>query len=470
VDRAASRGREVVASVRIDSQPMTDATLTPPMPADALPVSPARTTPLSALPQQAPQIVLTWIARLRWLAVAGQVMAVAIATWPLGMNPPLVPIATLIGVTILSNLLLHRRLARAAVRPWAVPAVLLLDVALLTGLLYLTGGANNPFATLYLVHVAMAVAVLQSMWTWLIIAITALSYAMLMWWHLPLSRGREVSQQVLIAGEWASVLIVAVLIAYFSGRITRALRQRERELASIRDRAARNEQLAALTTLAAGAAHELGTPLGTIAIIAKELELEARRAGTDPHIAEDAQLIRQEVDRCRVILERMRVDILEDQPHGRTVQVDELAECIRGDLTPQQASRLNLTIDPAARGVRLPLRAIQQAVGVMLRNAYDAGDDSAPVALRIERDRGHIIFRVTDKGRGMSQEILRRAGEPFFTTKPPGRGMGLGLFLVRLVAEKYGGRLELRSQPGAGTTAELSLPDSISPLPGDAAA
>jgi len=164
------------------------------------------------------------------------------------------------------------------------------------------------------------------------------------------------------------------------------------------------------------------------------------------------------------------VDILEDQPHGRTVQVDELAECIRGDLTPQQASRLNLTIDPAARGVRLPLRAIQQAVGVMLRNAYDAGDDSAPVALRIERDRGHIIFRVTDKGRGMSQEILRRAGEPFFTTKPPGRGMGLGLFLVRLVAEKYGGRLELRSQPGAGTTAELSLPDSISPLPGDAAA
>lgn len=410
-----------------------------------------------------PQIVLTWIARLRWLAVVGQVVAVALAAWPLNMDPPLAPISALIGITIASNILIQQWLARGAARAWVMPGVLVLDVALLTGLLYLTGGPNNPFSTLYLVHVAMAVTVLQPGWIWLIITMVSACYAGLIGWHLPLSRGEPVSQRVLIIGDWAGIVIVAVLIAYFTGRITRGLRQRDSELARIGEHAARNEQLAALTTLAAGAAHELGTPLGTIAVVAKELELESRQSGSDAHIIEDAQLIRREVDRCRVILERMRVDILEDQPQARFVSISEMAEQIRADLADEQSSRLDVTIDPAIRQTRLPLRPIQQAAGVMLGNAFDAGDDTSRVELMILPASGHIILRVTDRGHGMSQEALRRAGEPFFTTKPPGRGMGLGLFLVRLVAEKYGGRLNLESAPGNGTTAELILPAAIGP-------
>lgn len=407
-----------------------------------------------------PQIVLTWIARLRWLAVAGQIVAVALAVWPLNMRPPLAPIGLLIGITIASNIVIQQWLARGATRAWVVSGVLVLDVALLTGLLSLTGGADNPFSTLYLVHVAMAVTVLQPRWTWLIIALTAICYAGLIWWHLPLSQGTPVPHRVLIAGDWSAVFIVAVLITYFSSRIRGALRQRDAELARIREHAARNEQLAALTTLAAGAAHELGTPLGTIAVVAKELELESQRTGSNTHVIEDAQLIRREVDRCRVILERMRVDILEDQPEARCVPVAEMADRIRGDLDADRVRRLDASIDPGVAQQRLPLRAIQQAVGVMLRNAFDAGDDTDRVVLRIEAASGLVVFRVTDRGRGMSDDVLRRAGEPFFTTKPPGRGMGLGLFLVRLVAEKYAGRLNLTSQPGRGTTAELLIPET----------
>ncbi len=416
---------------------------------------------LLPLPLRQPHIVLTWIARLRWLAVIGQMLAVALAVWPLNMQPPLVPIGVLIGITVISNILLQQGLGRGVSRSWIVPAVLVLDIALLTGLLYCTGGPSNPFSTLYLVHVAMAVAVLETRWTWLIIALTALCYAGLIGWHLPLSRGAPVPQRVLIAGDWAAVLIIAVLIAYFSSRITAALRQRDTELTRIREQAARNEKLAALTTLAAGAAHELGTPLGTIAVVAKELELESRRTGSDPHLIEDAQLIRREVDRCRVILERMRVDILEDQPEARRATIHELADRIRGDLKEEHADRLHMAIDPDIQQLKLPLRAIQQAVGVLVRNAFDAEDNTRQVNLKIERDSGHIIFKVSDRGHGMNEDVLRRAGEPFFTTKPPGRGMGLGLFLVRLVAEKYGGRLHLDSQPGRGTTAKLILPATI---------
>ncbi len=409
---------------------------------------------------QEPQIVLTWLARLRWLAVVGQVLAVVATIWPLGLRPPLVPVGIIISITVLTNLAVRALIHGRRVRPGLVPAVLLLDVCLLSALLYYTGGADNPFSILYLVHVALAVAVLEPGYTWVIVAVATLSYGLLVRWHHPLISQNTITPWVLKAGHWAAVFVVAVLTAYFIGRIARALRQREAELAAIRDSARRNEQLAALTTLAAGAAHELGTPLGTIAIVAKELELDAARSGASESMIEDMQLIRREVDRCRAILERMRVDILEDRPQAAAVPVEEVIERISKDLKPELLARLDLDVASEVREVRAPVRAIQQSVGVLLRNAFDASDTNGRVGLRIEQDRGHIIFRIRDRGSGMSGDVLRRAGEPFFTTKPPGAGMGLGLFLVRLVAEKYNGRFTLDSQPGQGTVAELALPNA----------
>ena len=225
-----------------------------------------------------------------------------------------------------------------------------------------------------------------------------------------------------------------------------------------------NERLAALTTLAAGAAHELGTPLGTIAVVAHEMQIAAQRAdgdGTMADFAEDARLVRQQVDRCREILEHLRGDVA-----GRTT--DEAGDCdagevaahVRDSLRPDRAGRVDLCVADHLPRPASPPRATEQAVRLLVNNAFDASPDGGRVRLDVSTpDLGRSVeFAVIDAGTGMDRETLRRATEPFFTTKQPGRGMGLGLFLVRLVAERHGGDLSIHSTPGRGTTATLRLP------------
>jgi two-component system sensor histidine kinase RegB len=341
------------------------------------------------------------------------------------------------------------------------PSLILLDVCLLTVLLFCSGGSSNPFSIFYVVHLVMAVVVLGPTWTWVIVAIACLSYALLFQFHIPLVRTGELPAPTLMAGQWAAFALASVSISYFVGRVASALRARERELLAVRDRVAQAEQIASLTTLAAGAAHELGTPLGTIAIVAKELEFAASLAGgTSESVIEDARLIRQEVDRCRKILDRMRLDIVENlhQKIGE-LSLDGLLEVLREDLSEDERRRLHVVSPVSLKTVRGPIRAIEQAIGVLLRNAFDAAPVTEKVNLVIEKPQGRTIFCVEDFGQGMTEDVLRRAGQPFFTTKQPGKGMGLGLFLVKLVAKRYGGGFEIESTPGQGTRCEFFIPD-----------
>lgn len=421
--------------------------------------SPASGTAASLIGRAAepPAIILTWLVRLRWLAVAGQVLATTVARWVIGLHFSIAPTAGVIVLTALSNVLLMLLLHRQRVANWLVPTVLVLDVCLLTVLLYCSGGAQNPFSVLYVVHIVMSVVVLGPAWTWVIVGITCASFAALFFFHLPLTDDQRLSDVTQMLGQWTAFVLVAVLIGYFIERVTRALRLRERELSDVRERATRTEQLASLTTLAAGAAHELGTPLGTIAVIAKELELSLEDSNR-----EDARMIREEVDRCRAILDRMRVDIVEDlHQKATTISLAELLKRLRHDLPSVERSKLLVECAPGIQSITGPIRAIEQAVGVLLRNAFDAGRVDDRVKLSIDHTKGMTTFTVDDSGHGMPQDVLRRAGQPFFTTKPPGKGMGLGLFLVRLVAERYGGRFELASSPGMGTKSKLQIPDTV---------
>ena len=208
--------------------------------------------------------------------------------------------------------------AGAVRRPAAFPrawcgAALTLDTLLLTGLLHATGGASNPFSVLYLVYITLAAVVLGARWTWFLAALSVGCYGLLFATHLPLEHACHLApeMQLHLQGMWVAFCVAAVLTAYFVVQMSTAIERRDAEMSAMRDRAARSERLASLTTLAAGAAHELGTPLATIAVAARELErsIRALPGAQAAALVEDATLIRSEVDRCRAILNRLGAQV-----------------------------------------------------------------------------------------------------------------------------------------------------------------
>jgi two-component system sensor histidine kinase RegB len=411
---------------------------------------------LSAPLVEEPQIVLRWLVRLRWVAFAGQVAATLAAMGFLKIRLPWSGMGTIVAVTGVSNLILHRWTQRS-VPGWVVPAVLMLDVGLLTGLLGCAGGGSNPFCILYLVHVAMAVVTLTEGWAWLVVGTTVVCYGLL--FLLPFGNGLALSPGEREAAQWIALALAAGVIAYFVGRTTESLRRHERALVAERERGARNERLASLATLAAGAAHELNTPLGTIAVVARELELHCKKMELGEGMVEDARLIRREIDRCQVILGRMRVDVLQgDSAKSAPMSSAEFVRELSKEIRAVAGDGIDIDCAGDLPEISLPLRAVEQAVGILVDNALEASPKGRPVRLSIVSRNGRIVFEVLDQGMGMTPQVMQRAGEPFFTTKSPGKGMGMGLFLVRLVAEKLGGSLRLESEPEKGTRAVLELP------------
>ena len=408
-------------------------------------------------PVREPRIVLTWLIRLRWLAIVGQLSATLVAHL-LGLNAPLWPVLLVAALTIVTNFALLFWPEKRAIPTSVLLGLFLFDMLLLTILLICTGGPDNPFNSLYLIHVAMAVTTLGGGWTWVVVAAAALLYGTLfVITPVPLTTNGPAPIDIYRIGLWTNLVLIGTLIAYFSARVNRSLRRRELEVGALRERNARNEKLSTVTTLAAGAAHELGTPLATIAVVAKELELAISKLPDSADLVEDAQLIRQECNRCRFILDRMRVEVASDDRPAST-PVEELLQLLAMHLTEAERERLKITGPQAGVRVAVPCAAIEQSLTVMIRNGMDADAAGQPVRLDIRVNQSTIFFDVIDLGHGMDEQTIKRAGEPFFTTKAPGRGMGLGLFLVRLVAENFRGRFTLTSTPGAGTTSTLELP------------
>ncbi|HSK11308.1 MAG TPA: ATP-binding protein [Vicinamibacterales bacterium] len=256
------------------------------------------------------------------------------------------------------------------------------------------------------------------------------------------------------------------LIAYFVARLSGENERREAELRTVREQAARHERVAALTTLAAGAAHELGTPLATVAVAAGELQRAVDHGGGPASVAmrEDLQLIRRELDRCRRILDGMAAGAGEMVGEAPTAfPVAGLLEEVRATLRQEDRGRVELR-DLTGGQMRIvtPRRAVVGAVVNLVRNAIDASAPPDPVTLTVSAtDQGGVRVTVEDRGAGMPPSVLARAGDPFFTTKPPGQGLGLGLFLARSLADRLAGRFDLDSSPGLGTRASIELPPSV---------
>jgi two-component system sensor histidine kinase RegB len=306
-----------------------------------------------------------------------------------------------------------------------------------------------------LVHLALAAVVLPAGWTWALVALSLACSGGLFYGHRWLSLDYSQPQshaqhmQMHLQGMWIAFGVAAGFIVYFVTRVRRAL-------AAQRAVAARNERLASLATLAAGAAHELATPLGTIAVAVREIERQAERGG--PASLEDARLIREQVERCRAILHQLSADAGESAGEAptRTPLALIVQHAVR-DLAPAPPVRAELGPCEAAQLV-LPRRVLAQAVRAIVKNAQEATPPGGAVTVTASPAAGALALVVADAGAGMSRDVLARAGEPFFTTKPPGKGMGLGLFLARTVVEQLGGGLQIQSDPGRGTLVTIVLP------------
>jgi two-component system, sensor histidine kinase RegB len=395
------------------------------------------------------QLSFSWLLKLRWGAIAGQAVTIAAVDRLMHIRLPLAPLGAILAVELATNVFYHLRIGRGT-REWERPALMALDVLLLTGLLYLTGGPFNPFSFFYLVEIALGAAVLRPRWIWTLVVLSLGCSGILFVWHreLPITHAEHMS--IHLQGMWLAFGVAAAFIVYFLLRITRSLAEREAELESSRREAQRSERLASLATLAAGAAHELATPLGTIALVATELEraLLVRPAGDAA--ADDVRLIREQVQRCRAILDQMAADA--GQHAGESI-----VPCSLAELVGPPAANVRVELDPAALRERflLPPRALAQAIRGIVKNALDAAGDAS---VRASCGSGHVRIEVRDRGPGMPAEVLAHAGEPFFTTKPPGQGMGLGIFLARALIERLGGTFRLESAVGRGTTAVLEVP------------
>jgi two-component system, sensor histidine kinase RegB len=405
----------------------------------------------------------SWLLKLRWSQIVGQIFTILGVFWLLGLDVPFAPLFAIVGVELVTNVMLATWLARTrAVSEWQLAAVMALDVALLTGLLYFTGGPFNPFSFLYLVNISLAAVALRARWTWMLVGLALICFGGVLLNHRPLPIQHldpEAYLNLHQRGMWVAFGVAAAFIVHFLLRVTGALSERERELSEARSLADRQERTASLVTMAAGAAHELSTPLGTIALVAKELERSLSREGAEPATIDDMRLIRQQVGRCRMILDQMSGQA--GRSAGEAIDVISVHALVReATAEVRDAPPLEIDVDAetAAMPLRIPPNAVAQALRNVVTNAQDASAADEPVRIEIRAVAGCLRVCVRDRGRGMTPEVKERAGEPFFTTKPPGLGMGLGLFLTREVVEKLGGELSIASWPGRGTEVTIAIP------------
>jgi two-component system, sensor histidine kinase RegB len=408
-----------------------------------------------------PEINFPWLIRLRWRAALSQLLLILGVHFWVGIRLPLGPLLGLSAAVGASNLALEfwRRRGRplGEVAIWAVMA---LDVVILTALLHLSGGPFNPFTVFYLVNVVLAAIILPQRWTWALGALAAAGFGAL---FALADRGvvhHAEQMQMHLQGMWVAFVLAAAYIVYFVHRLNQALAAGEALLARARDRTAQHQKLAALATLAAGAAHELSTPLSTIAVVAKELERGLARAQAGGGAVEDARLIREQTERCRSILVRMAASAGESagEPSVAVALEAVVARALEGLGGDQRAQvRVQLAPELQALVLEVPQGALAQALENVVRNALQASPADEQVVIRAERCEGGVRLDVLDLGPGLSQEAAARASEPFFTTRPPGSGMGLGLFLTRSLLDSLGGTLALARAEGM-TRASLWLP------------
>jgi two-component system, sensor histidine kinase RegB len=391
----------------------------------------------------------------RWAALALMSgLTLLLPNW-LEIPLPLAPLFALLGIAALFNGITQWRLRRAdSATPAELLTQLLIDIATLGALVFFSGGATNPLVSLLLPPVAIAALTLPVRCVVAIGAAAVAMYSVLMVYYVPLPLNDATrATRLHLLGMWLTFAVSAAMIAWFVVRMTRLIRERDAELAAAREQALRDERIMAIGTLAAGAAHELGTPLGTMALLAGDLAGDPQLpASLQPDIA----LLRQQIGVCKEILtglarragaERLENTVAEAADHW----LNSLRQ--RWHATrPQASSHLEVLGSPPVPEIIDDPR-LEQAVLNLLNNAANASPAAIEIRLGWTSEKIHIDIR--DCGPGFPPAVLREGGQ---TTFPPHeQGSGIGLLLTRSAIEQLGGHLTLSNPPAGGALAHLEL-------------
>lgn len=434
------------------------------------PVAPAE-------PGQVPERVagrrnLLQLVQLRWLAVAGQLVTILAVRYGLSVPLPLAEMLGLLGLLSLFNIASWLRARMSApVAHVEMFAALVVDLAVLTGLLYFAGGITNPFIYLYLLQVALASVLLRPRYVWAMVALASLSFLLLTRWHRPLGLPElagESFSNLYIGAVLICFMLNAVLLAIFIQRINGNLRRRDADLADLRHRAAEEEHIVRMGLLASGAAHELGTPLATLSVILGDWSRMAPFAG-EPELREEIEEMQRQVQRCKVIVSGILMSAGEAQ--GEAPVHTTLHAFLDGVVERWRKNRPSQTLLFDRQGLPdMPMvsdKALKQMIANVLDNAAESDPESyIDLTARIEHDM--LMLKVVDRGPGFPPEMLERLGKPYQSTKAqPGRG--LGLFLSLNVARTLGGRITARNRGGGGAEVVIRLPLASLRTVGDAA-
>lgn len=397
----------------------------------------------------------------RWLVLASTALLVLIAPSLLDIPLQQPLLLAIIAVTALFNGIAQWRLLKTPSASAAeLFSQLLVDIAALGALVFFSGGATNPLVSLLLPPVAIAALTLP--WRGVVgIGLAAIgTYSALMLFYIPLPMAdASRATHLHLVGMWLTFVASATMIAWFVVRMTRLIRERDSELATAREQALRDERVMAMGTLAAGAAHELGTPLGTMALLAGELAEEFSGNAALPQSArDDIALLRQQIGICKQIItglsRRAGAERLENTP---LEAVDTWLDALRlhwHAIRPQAGSRMVRASDGPAPKIPADPR-LEQAVLNLLNNAANASG-STPLELRLSWSSRDLCLDIRDRGPGFPAHVLAQAGQNSFP--PHEHGSGVGLMLTRAAIEQLGGHLSLSNPDDGGALARIELP------------
>jgi two-component system sensor histidine kinase RegB len=425
-------------------------------------VGPAGSEPTTAPPisNVANRKNMLLLIQFRWIAVVGQLITIAFVQYGLGIPLPLLALLTVVGALILLNLAsfawlrVHDEISAASLL-----LVSMLDVFALTAQLWLSGGATNPFVSLYLLQVTMAAVLLDVQSTWLIVALALTGFVVLVDFHRPLQMPRRWDGDMFslhIIGMLVCFILNAALLVVFITRITRNLRERDSRLAALRQNAIEEDHVVRMGLLATGAAHELGTPLASLSVILGDWR-RMSLVKANPEMSQEVEEMQTAVNRCKAIVTEILLSA--GEARGEAPGVTTVTQFLDDIVASWRTGRPAVTLSYQNKfGADLPIvsdTTLKQIVVNVLDNAAEASP--AWVSFVAARDKDSLVLEVSDIGPGFAPDILANFGRPYQSSKGH-RGRGLGLFLVVNVLRKLGGTVEARNRPSRGASVTLCLP------------